>query len=159
MSHLAFSTFIPGVKIAKPDEAQAVTTTEKSDAAQVLRGAHVSGRGWKKVESKKRLMNKICRKKNTWAQKEEIRQERDEIAGFNKEVKKIREEKSEKKRAQRKEALERKKMNLDKGQSYQLITNTKNLKRWSKKARASLTKMPKPMFEEWLHGKKPKNLE
>jgi hypothetical protein len=100
----------------------------------------------------------MCQKKNTWDQKQEIRAERAEIAGFNKEVQRVREAKSERARSQRKEALERKSANKEKGQAYQLITNTKNIKKMSKKARRSLIKMPKAMFEEFLHGKKPANL-
>lgn len=57
---------------------------------------------------------------------------------------------------QRVEAKKRKAKNEEKGNTYQVvgigqqIKDTKKLKKWSKKARKQLMKMPKDMFEEYL---------
>merc|ERR1711976_218269 len=149
---------LPGVRISNPAEAVATSTNNASSMLSNTRGSNVSGRGWKKVKAKKEMNDKILQKHKTWEQKEEIRKENNAIREFNKNITKIREKKRERAREQRKEAVERKKMNAEKGQVYQLIKNTKTIKKMSKKARKSLIKMPKAMFEEYLAGKKVKNL-
>merc|ERR1712183_1010493 len=94
------------------------------------------------------MNDKILQKHLTWDEKEEIR----------KETEAIRENKRERQRKSRKEVLERKQLNAEKGQIYQLIKSTKTIKKMSKKARKSLVKMPKAMFEEYLAGRKVTNL-
>ena len=155
MSHLVLGISIPGVKISAPDEAPMLTNLTAA-TLDPKRGGNISGRGWKRIQEKKREQKTIIGKKATWAEKEEVREEENAMREFNKNIKEIRQKKIDRIRKQRKEVIERKKLNKEKGQAYQLITNSKSIKKMSKKARKSLQKMPKAMFEEYLHGKKAK---
>lgn len=156
MNNLTLTLSIPGVRIANPSEAIASST--KPELLNNKRGNSVSGRGWKKVQEKKRQNDKHLKKTITWAEKEVIRAEEVGMREFNKNIKLIREKKQERARLQRKETVERKKHNSEKGQVYQLVSNTKTIKKMSQKARKQLVKMPKAMFEEYLSGRKVKNL-
>jgi len=153
MNNLTLS--LPGVRITNPTEAVAASKPSLEDNK---RGINISGRAWKKVKAKKEMNDKILQKHLTWEEKEEIRHETEEMRAFNKGILAIRENKRERQRKSRAEVLERKKLNNEKGQVYQLIKSTKTIKKMSKKARKTLVKMPKAMFEEYLAGRKVTNL-
>jgi hypothetical protein len=51
---------------------------------------------------------------------------------------------------QRKERLKQKELNEIRAGKFEIIKNTKNIKKWSKKIKSQLVKLPAEMFENLL---------
>jgi hypothetical protein len=82
------------------------------------------------------------------------RQRREELKQLKAELEKTK----EKSRLRRKQKLEQKKeaekKNQEKSSSYQVIKNNAKIRKWSKKAKEHLMKMPKELFEQYLNSTK-----
>ena len=91
--------------------------------------------------------------KKSWKKREEDRQQRKNL------VEKVRQrkadfgEKLKKERIKQQKKEERRKYNEMKSGTYQVIRNTAKLKKWNKKAKKSLTKLPAELFYEKFGSK------
>lgn len=82
------------------------------------------------------------------------RVERETLRDLNKTIKKQKSDHYKKLSDRKQERKEKEEANKLKGVEYQVIKNNDKIKKWSKKARDKLMKMPKEMFEEYLKSTK-----
>ena len=84
----------------------------------------------------------------TWKRKEEERYRKKALKEKVKEIKAKNGEKLRLIRIKKQNKEKRKKYNEMKGGSYQIIRNTSKLKKWNKKAKRLLTKLPAELYYE-----------
>ena len=87
----------------------------------------------------------------SWAEKEKIREKRKIQRAFNKSIEDQIEQRNERLKKERIFKKKLKEMNDERGLQFQLIKNSKKLKKLSKKAKRVVRKMPKAAFEKFLH--------
>ena len=112
-----------------------------------LIGRNKSGCLWKKGTSQK-ASNSVSRAKKSWDKKME---ERRKMQSLKKRIEELREAKIAAKRKQRvsqKEKEERKKVNEMRSAKYQVINNLAKTKKWHKKTKQTLAKLPAEIFYE-----------
>ena len=109
-------------------------------------GMPKSGKKWKKCSSK--TDRGLGVKEKSWAKKEVERQKRDSRRAFCKSLKdKIdteRKEETERRKAKRKQ----KELNEFRSGKYQLIKNTANIKKWSRKQKQKHINLPSEIYYE-----------
>ena len=116
--------------------------------AASLQGRNTSGCLWKKGNSTRSGANNVSLARKSWDQRTE---ERKKMASLKARMAELKEARIAAKRddyARRKEKLERKKVNEMRSAKYQLIQNLSKTKKWHKKAKLTLTKLPAEIFYE-----------
>ena len=116
---------------------------------RALRGNNKSRKEWKERRNPNRANEKTFLKIN----KKEFdlkRQERKELRDLEKEIEVKRQKKIQKIKKNREEKKLRDKDKIFKNVNIQVIKDMKKIRKWSKKAKSKLMKMPKEMFEKYL---------
>mmetsp|Transcript_12998 Transcript_12998/g.14931 ORF Transcript_12998/g.14931 Transcript_12998/m.14931 type:complete len:141 (+) Transcript_12998:44-466(+) len=111
-------------------------------------GKPKSGKGWK-IKSTK-ASNKYKKSpglKRTWDEKMKIKEERKQLVEKLRLAREAKEKRSEALRERKKEKEKLKQENEMKSSSYQLIKDSTKIRKWNKKARYKLAKLPSAMFE------------
>ena len=140
-----FTKMMSGIVITENEEPVRTEITLK----KALRGNNKCKKAWKE----RRLPNKANEKKFLTTDKADFdkkRQERKELRDLEKEIEIKRKKKIEKIQKNREEKKLRDKDKQFKNKNIQIIKDMKKIKRWSKKAKSKLMKMPKEMFEKYL---------
>lgn len=87
----------------------------------------------------------------SWEAKQELREKRLQQRQFNKLIEEKIEKRNERLKKERLLKKKRREMNEERALQYQLIKNSKKIKKLSKKAKRVVRKMPKAAFEKFLH--------
>lgn len=82
------------------------------------------------------------------------RQKREELKQLKAELEKTKEKSWLKRKQKLEQKKEAEKKNQEKSNSYQVIKNNAKIRKWSKKAKEQLMKMPKELFEQYLNSTK-----
>jgi hypothetical protein len=114
-----------------------------------IRGIPKSGRKWKSVESSRFSSLKSDKAfRSSWAKKELIRQELNQLKSKAKEIKDERQRKFDEKKQQRVEREQRRKENERKAEIVQVVKNVHKLKRMKKKMIRKLEKRDTTVVEK-----------
>ena len=90
--------------------------------------------------------------RSTWEEKEVLRQKRRQQRQFNKLIEDKIEVRNVRLKKERLFKKKRRELNEERGLQFQVIKNSKKIKKLSKKAKRVVRKMPKAAFEKFLHG-------
>uniref|UniRef100_A0A7S3J732 Coiled-coil domain-containing protein 86 n=1 Tax=Euplotes harpa TaxID=151035 RepID=A0A7S3J732_9SPIT len=123
---------------------------EEEEKDQPAVGMPKSGKPWKK--SRVKLDKSSSGISKTWKRKQEERKERQALREKVKQMRSEIGEKLKRAREQKEKKEERRKYNEMKSGTYQIIRNTDKLKKWGKKAKKLLTKLPPDLFYEKFGG-------
>eukprot|EP01016_Furgasonia_blochmanni_P005152 TRINITY_DN1199_c0_g2_i1.p1 TRINITY_DN1199_c0_g2~~TRINITY_DN1199_c0_g2_i1.p1 ORF type:complete len:197 (-),score=53.85 TRINITY_DN1199_c0_g2_i1:173-763(-) len=119
--------------------------------AEFLKGIPKSGKPWKKTSKKtSNLLNANVGMRLDWETKMKLKQERQELVDKIKKFKIEQERRREQRKKARKDKEKRKEINTMKSATYQIIKNTKKIKKWNRKTRSQLAKLPTEMFNKLL---------
>ncbi|CAI2378466.1 unnamed protein product [Moneuplotes crassus] len=126
------------------DEAMSIQPEEGKETPEI--GKPKSGKPWKKLGTKLDAGHNGVSK--SWKRKEKERQRRKALIEKVREVKAKNGERLKRIREKKQEKEGRRKYNEMKSGSYQIIRNTTKLKKWNKKAKRLLTKLPAELYYE-----------
>ncbi|KAM3128267.1 hypothetical protein pb186bvf_019624 [Paramecium bursaria] len=124
-----------------------------SDNAEFLIGMPKSGMNWKKKST--RASSRIKKYHVvSWEEKEKRRKQKKELQEYLKGIKDEQEQERQKEIQRIKDKKKRDELNKYKTADLQLINDAKKIKKWTKKARKSLVKLPAEIFETFLKKRK-----
>ena len=111
-------------------------------------GRNKSGCLWKKGNSTQSLGTKKSLNNKSWEKRVIERQQKKVLQGRLTELREKRAEAKRKSSKNFRDKVERKKVNEMRSAKYQIIKNMAKTKKWTKKAKATLTKLPAEIFYE-----------
>lgn len=122
----------------------------KSNDPKFTTGNNKSKRKWKVGLNRKPTKPSISQPKMTW---EEKKKRSEELKQLRKDIKEFKEKKIAKRKDMkeaRKQRQRQKQYNEIRSGQFEVIKNTKNVKKWSKKIKSQLVKLPAEVFENLL---------
>eukprot|EP00742_Colponemidia_sp_Colp-10_P005422 GILJ01005794.1.p1 GENE.GILJ01005794.1~~GILJ01005794.1.p1 ORF type:complete len:147 (-),score=37.02 GILJ01005794.1:105-506(-) len=121
-------------------------TTETKPLGAKLRGKPKSGKSWK--EPKKRFSSLVAtpRIRDSWEAKQRKKQQHVAVKKLENEIKEKKQAAIEEQKRRAEQRKKQKEANELKSTQFQVIKKTEKLKKWSKKARKQLMKMPNSMI-------------
>ncbi|CAD8053409.1 unnamed protein product [Paramecium sonneborni] len=122
---------------------------------EILIGMPKSGNPWKKLSTKSSSRNKKFHKVS-WEEKQKQRQQKKELQEYLKEYKAEKEKKIQEEKLRKKNKKKQDELNKYKTADLQIIKESKNIKKWTKKARNTLVKLPAEIFEQLLERQRRK---
>ena len=115
------------------DAKEVKEATKKKEIKKPIRGANVSGRGWKDAYVKKGIASKVKNAALTWEEKQQIRERRKMMRAIDDEIMARKAEEEAKRKEAKKQAIIRKKQNIAKNTIVQQVTNKKKIRHMSAK--------------------------
>lgn len=141
-----FTREINGIIIEEDEEPVSQVVDVEED---VLRGRCKSKKPQNQIKQSKR-MEKDTFDFRTKEDFEKAREKREQLRELNQMVANNKKKRYERARLRLEQKKELEKTNKMKSAQFQVIKDVKRIKKWSKKAKEKIMKMPKEMFEEYL---------